>query len=203
MLLDAPILPAACLEHGPSRPALDRSAGHSRRPLRVPQFGTGSSHFSRRGACGPCPSRDTLRKVPWGGHTTRVMLSEKAKRGPCALQEDAASSQPGAHPRGGGRECRTESPERPRDPPPAPSRSRPRPHLPQPAQSRPEGGGQACREAAWTRPDRAWRPATLAAQAADPCEASAGPGREGRASPLAFPGAGSRAPPPRAPAVPA
>lgn len=48
----------------------------------------------------------------------------------------------------------TESQERPRDPPPAPPRSRPRPHLPQPAQSRPGGGGQACWEAARTRLDR-------------------------------------------------
>lgn len=35
-----------------------------------------------------------------------------------------------------------------------PPSSRPRPHLPQPAQSRPGGGGQACWEAARTRLDR-------------------------------------------------
>lgn len=138
------------------------------------------------------PGGVTLRKVSlgWPQHQSKVTKKSK-KVAHTPFQEDSASSQPGTRPRGG-RERRHLIPRQAAGPTsgslPLPPSAPPPPASTKPSPRR----GPGLQEAAGTRPDRARRPASRAAQAADRGRAqSSRPGRKGRACPHCLRGAGA------------
>lgn len=158
MLFHMPALPTASLRG--RRPV--STAGQALWPLRVPPVWEWSRPLlqgsPRPSGALPLPRRRRLWQGLRGGATPPGEATRGSQKvAPAHLDQEQPAPGPGRASAEGEGSVAIESQERPRDPPPAPSRSRPRPHLPRPAQSRPQGSGQACGEVAWTPLDPAPR----------------------------------------------
>lgn len=137
-------------------------ATHSLCPLRVPPSGKGPRPLlqgeapAARGL--PFPGGDRLRQVSLGepGHRGKATMGSD-NVATAHLHEDAAGAQPWTGPSGGGRERRHRIPRKAAGPTSGSLPLPPSAPPPLPAQSRPEGRGPACWEAAWTRLDSATR----------------------------------------------